>query len=98
MKKENFYVYILASKTNGTLYVGITSDLPGRTWEHKNGIKCDFTKKHDVKILVYYEHLGDPMNAIAREKKMKKWPRQWKLNLINNMNPEWNDLYETICG
>lgn len=94
---KQFYVYILANKTNGTLYVGVTSDLVKRTWEHKTEITGGFTKKHKLKTLVYFEVFSDPENAIKREKKIKKWPRQWKLNIINNLNPEWNDLYETIC-
>jgi putative endonuclease len=95
--EKQFYVYILTSKMNGTLYVGITSDLVKRIWEHKNEITEGFTKKHKVKTLVYFETFSDPENAIKREKTLKKWPRQWKLNVINEQNPEWNDLYETIC-
>jgi putative endonuclease len=96
---KQYYVYILASKMNGTLYVGVTDDVVGRTWEHKNEIdKKSFTKKYEVKTLVYYEIISDPVNAIAREKKIKKWRRQWKLNIINEMNHEWNDLYDSICS
>src|SRR5438128_1410199 len=95
--REQFHVYILTNKINGTLYVGMTNNLAKRTWEHKTGIAESFSKKHELKMLVYFEIFSDPENAIKREKKIKKWPRQWKLNVINELNPEWNDLYETIC-
>jgi len=95
--EKQFFVYILASKKNGTLYVGTTQGLAKRTWEHKNEVVEGFTKKYDVKTLVYYEVLNDYEEALKREKKLKKWPRQWKLNVINDMNPEWKDLYESIC-
>jgi len=90
---KDYYVYILSSKKNGTLYVGITSNLPKRVWEHKNKVAIGFTEKYDVTSLVYYERYEDPENAILREKRLKKWKRKWKLELIEKMNPEWNDLY-----
>ena len=89
-------VYILASHRNGTLYTGVTSDLVQRIWQHKNDILEGFTKKYGVHILVYYELHDDMENAIIREKRVKKWNRAWKLRLIEEMNPEWNDLYELI--
>jgi putative endonuclease len=97
MSKE-YYVYILASKRNGTLYIGVTSDLIKRVWEHKNQLVRGFTKKYGVDKLVYFETFIDPETAIWREKRLKKYPRQWKLNLIRKMNPEWKDLYESIIS
>lgn len=91
------YVYILTNKKNGTLYIGMTTNLAKRTWEHKNEAVEGFTKKYELKILVYYEVLDGYEEALNREKKLKKWSRQWKLNIINDMNPKWNDLYEHIC-
>jgi putative endonuclease len=93
---KNYYVYILASKRNGTLYVGITSDLLKRVWEHKNKVVDGFTKQYNVTNLVCYECYDNPENAILREKQLKKWKRQWKLELIEKMNPEWVDLCETL--
>lgn len=89
-------VYILASKRNGTLYVGVTSNLAKRVWEHKNDLIEGFTKKYGVHSLVYFEQFGDMSAAIAREKQLKKWNRTWKIRLIENENPEWNDLYEGL--
>lgn len=91
------YVYILASKRNGTLYIGVTSDLVRRVWQHKNDLVDGFTKQYSVHALVYFEVLDDPETAIQREKTMKKYPRAWKLNLIEKDNPDWRDLYEEIC-
>ncbi len=95
---EHFYVYILASQRNGTLYIGVTNDLVRRVHEHREGVIPGFTKKHDVKTLVYFEQFSDPENAIQREKTMKFWKRQWKLNAIERMNPMWRDLYDEIAG
>ena len=89
-------VYILASKRNGTLYVGVTSDLAVRVWQHRNDIVEGFTKKHGVHMLVYFELHDDMESAIVREKRLKKWNRAWKLRLIEEMNPDWNDLYGSI--
>ena len=94
---KQFYVYILASKRNGTLYTGITSNLIQRVWQHKNNIIEGFTKTYNVKTLVFYEVHNNVESAIAREKRIKKWRRAWKLQLIENMNPKWNDLFEEIC-
>ena len=91
-----YYVYILASKKNGTLYIGITDDLPGRVYEHKNDMVDGFTKKYKVHRLVYYEGHEDVKQAILREKQLKKWKRQWKIRLIEKENPEWRDLYEDL--
>ena len=95
MAKE-FYVYILASKRNGTLYVGVTSDLVKRTWEHKQGLVEGFTRKYGAKTLVYYEVHQSSETAITREKQIKKWERAWKIRLIEKVNPDWADLYEKI--
>ena len=92
-----FYVYILASKRNGTIYVGSTSDLVRRVWEHKNSMIPGFTAKYNVHNLVYYETHETYVEAARREKRFKNWCRQWKLNLIENQNPGWRDLYEEIC-
>jgi putative endonuclease len=89
-------VYILASKRNGTLYVGVTSDLEKRAWQHKNNAVEGFTKQYRVHHLVYYELYGDMLSAIAREKQIKKWNRAWKLELIETQNPIWKDLWEGI--
>jgi putative endonuclease len=86
----------MASQRNGTLYVGVTSDLLGRGWKHKNGIYDGFTKKYGVKMLVWYEAFENVQAAIQREKTIKKWPRKWKLNTIESMNPAWRDLYDDL--
>lgn len=89
---KSYFVYILASKKNGTLYIGVTSDLKKRIYEHKNKIIDGFTKKYNVDRLVYYEQTDDVESAITREKQMKEWKREWKINLIKKDNPEWDDL------
>jgi len=86
----------MASRKNGTLYIGMTSNLIRRVYEHKNNINEGFTKKYGVHRLVYYEHTVDVNAAISREKQMKKWKRQWKINLIEKENPNWDDLYEGL--
>lgn len=93
---KDYYIYILASKRNGTLYTGITSDLIKRIWEHKNKFVSGFTEKYDVDKLIYFEQHQDPENAIKREKRLKFWKRKWKVDLIEERNPEWKDLYENI--
>jgi putative endonuclease len=93
---QQFYVYILASKRNGTLYVGVTNDLVRRVWEHKADAVEGFTRRYSVHQLVWYEVAATPLAAITREKQLKKWNRAWKLRLINQMNPEWKDLYDEI--
>ena len=89
-------VYILASKRNGTLYIGVTSDLVKRVWEHKNNMVEGFTKRYSVHQLVWYELHESMESAILREKRLKDWKRSWKLNLIESMNPDWHDLYNSI--
>ena len=93
---KTYYVYIMASKRNGTLYIGVTNNLPQRVWEHKNDVHKGFTKKYGVHRLVWYEVTSDVEEAMLREKQMKKWRRQWKINLIEEENPNWNDLYVGI--
>jgi putative endonuclease len=83
----------MANKRNGTIYIGVTSDLSGRVREHKKGRGGVFTRKYDLDILVWYETHASIVDAIQRETSLKRWPRKWKLNLIENMNPEWDDLY-----
>jgi putative endonuclease len=94
----NCAVYLLASARNGTLYVGVTSDLVKRVYEHKHDIADGFTKKYGVKILVWFEMTSDIASAIQREKQIKKWNRLWKLRLVDQSNPEWRDLYASILG
>jgi len=89
-------VYILASKRNGTLYIGVTSDLVKRIWEHKNNLVEGFTKRYGVHHLVWYELHERMESAIEREKRLKEWKRIWKLESIENSNPNWLDLYDTI--
>jgi putative endonuclease len=89
-------VYILASKRNGTLYIGVTSDLVKRIWEHKNNIVEGFTKRYNVHQLVWYEMHESMESAITREKRLKNWKRKWKLKLIESINPNWLDLYDKI--
>jgi len=89
-------VYILASKRNGTLYIGVTSDMAKRVWEHKNDLVEGFTKRYHVHSLVWYELHESMESAIKREKSMKEWKRVWKLELIESVNPDWDDLYHTI--
>ena len=93
-KSENrYYVYILASKRNGTLYIGVTSNLTKRIYEHKNNLIEGFTKKYNIHNLIYYEITKGVNSAIAREKQLKRWKRNWKIELIEKNNPEWKDLY-----
>jgi putative endonuclease len=89
-------VYILASRKNGTLYVGVTSSLEKRVWEHRNDVVEGFTKKYRVHDLVYFEAHGSMEAAIQREKQLKKWERAWKIQLIEHSNPEWKDLWNTL--
>lgn len=91
-------VYLMASRRNGTLYVGVTSDLMKRVWEHKNGVVEGFTKRYGVHILVWYELHQTMESAIAREKVIKEWKRRWKLELIERGNPQWHDLYPALLG
>ena len=97
--EERVYaVYILASKLNGTLYIGITGDLISRIAQHRAGDVKGFTQKYKVHTLVWYENFGDINLAIQREKTMKKWPRQWKINLIERDKPHWQNIYPQLVG
>jgi putative endonuclease len=91
-------VYILASQKNGTLYIGVTSSLVQRVWQHKEGAVPGFTDRHDVHLLVFYELHATMEAAITREKRLKKWNRLWKLRLIEERNPQWHDLWPEITG
>ena len=91
-------VYMLASERNGTLYIGVTSDLIKRVWQHKESLADGFAKKYGVKILVWYEQHETMESAITKEKAMKKWLRKWKLKTIEQTNPDWNDLWSEITG
>ena len=95
---KSFYVYILASQRNGTLYIDVTSDLIKRVWEHKNKLAEGFTEKYNVSRLVYYEQFLGAEQAIRREKRLKKYNRKWKLDIIEKVNPEWKDLYENLIS
>ena len=90
---RRFHVYILASRKDGTLYTGVTSNLPRRAWEHRDGVVAGFTKRYRVKRLVYVEEHTTAEAAIKREKAIKSWPRRWKIDLIEKDNPDWFDLY-----
>ena len=90
------YVYMMASRRNGTIYLGVTSDLAARSYQHRNGLIIGFTKTYHCKLLVWYEVHDDLDNARLRELQMKKWNRQWKLSEIERMNPDWNDLFESL--
>ena len=94
----SFFVYILASKRNGTLYVGVTNDLARRVWEHKSDAAAGFTKKYGVHLLVYAEFHETMPDAIRREKQIKEWRRDWKINLIERDNPRWIDLYPSLSA
>ena len=95
---KSYYVYILASERNGTLYVGVTNDLVRRIYEHKTGMSDGFTKKYGVDQLVWFDETLDATAAIQREKTIKRWPRAYKLNVIEEMNPQWRDLYDDLVG
>ena len=96
MLTRSYFVYLLASRPNGTLYVGVTNDLRERIWQHKQDLVEGFTSKHGVKTLVWYEQTESIESAIAREKQIKKWNRAWKIELIEANNPDWKDLYEDV--
>jgi putative endonuclease len=90
--ERRFFVYILANKPYGTLYTGVTSDIEARVYQHKNGVFEGFTKKYGIKTLVCFEEHATVLTAIHREKRIKKWPCEWKINLVRNQNPHWDDL------
>jgi putative endonuclease len=93
----SFFVYVLASRRNGTLYTGMTDDLVRRTSEHRNGVVPGFTRKYDVKILVWYEVHESRETAFQRERQIKKWNRVWKLEMIERFNPSWRDLFDEVA-
>ena len=93
---KSYFVYILASQRNGTLYIGVTNDLVKRVYQHKNDLANGFTKKYNIHSLVYFKQYNDIESAIIREKQLKKWNRRWKLELIERENPKWKDLYKSI--
>jgi putative endonuclease len=96
--ERNSYVYMLASSRYGTLYIGVTSNLVRRVWEHREALADGFTKKYRVKRLVWYEVHADITSAITREKQLKTWNRAWKIELIQKRNPQWRDLFQEITG
>ena len=93
---KNYYVYIVSSQKNGTLYVGVTNNLAKRVYEHKKNLISGFTEKYKVHNLVYFEKYNDIDEAILREKRIKRWKRNWKIKLIEKNNPEWEDIYHEI--
>ena len=92
------WVYLMTNRRYGTLYIGVTSDLPRRAWEHREGVVEGFTRQYDLKLLVWAEHHEDILTAIQREKNIKHWPRAWKVDLIEALNPEWQDLYPQLAS
>ncbi|MDP3671782.1 MAG: GIY-YIG nuclease family protein [Telluria sp.] len=94
--EKTSYVYMLASERYGSLYIGVTSNLIRRVWEHREGVADGFTKKHGIKLLVWFEIHSDIIAAITREKQLKKWRRSWKIALIQKGNPGWRDLYQDV--
>ncbi len=98
MMAKQFYVYILTNKPYGVFYVGVTSSLPKRIYEHMHKLVEGFTEKYNLNMLIYYEVIDNAEAAISREKTLKRWKREWKINAINQFNPDWNDLYESICA
>jgi putative endonuclease len=92
------WIYILTNRPNGTLYVGVTSDLPRRIWEHREGVADGFTRRYNLKRLVHAEAFDTIEEAIRREKTLKTWRREWKIELITAANPDWHDLYEDLAG
>jgi putative endonuclease len=97
VRERVYYVYILASRIGGTLYIGVTGDLVRRVYEHREKLVRGFTEKYDVARLVYFEPFGEIGAAIQREKQLKKWNRAWKVKLIGEKNPNWDDLYPSIA-
>jgi putative endonuclease len=95
---RSYFTYILASRRNGTLYVGVTNDLARRIYEHREGLVAGFTRRYGVKTLVHWEAFDDVRFAIQREKNLKKWPRAWKLALIEKHNADWHDLYDSLLS
>ena len=94
----SYYIYIVTNKPNGVLYTGVTNDLIRRVYEHKNHLVKGFTSKYNLELLVWFEQAEDVNSAIVREKQLKNWHRQWKIDLIEKLNSNWGDLYESILG
>jgi putative endonuclease len=94
---DRFFIYIMANKRNGTIYIGVTNNLPRRVWEHREGLVEGFTSRYGLKMLVYYEVFDSISLAIQRETSLKRWPRRWKLALIEKDNPQWKDLAEEVA-
>lgn len=92
----SFWVYIMASRPRGTLYVGMTNDLRGRVWEHREGVVDGFTKTYGVTMLVYFEQHDSLQSALERERRIKRWARSWKIDLIRSHNPDWRDLFDDL--
>jgi putative endonuclease len=90
------FVYMMTNRRNGVLYTGVTTNMPRRAYEHREGLIDGFTKRYGLKLLIYYESFDDVRDAIQREKNIKHWPRAWKVRLIHGFNPEWADLYESL--
>jgi putative endonuclease len=95
---KTYWIYIMANGPRGVLYVGMTSDLPGRTWEHRTGAIDGFTKRYGLDRLVYFEAFDDPAEAARRERAMKRWRRDWKIELVEQGNPTWRDLYADVLA
>ena len=95
---RQYFVYVMANQPRGTLYIGVTNNLPKRVYQHRNALADGFTKKYGLKRLVYYELFLDARSAIQREKNLKHWIRDWKIKLIETKNPSWIDLYEDILS
>jgi len=94
----SYYVYIIASRKDGAIYIGVTNNIVRRIYEHRTKAVKGFTSKYNIMRLVWFQIYHDPISAISREKELKKWKRSWKVQLIEARNPRWNDLYESICN
>jgi putative endonuclease len=94
----SYFVYILASRKDGAIYIGVTNDIVRRVYDHRTKAVPGFTSKYNITRLVWFDIYDDPISAISREKELKKWRRAWKVQLIEAQNPDWNDLYESICN
>jgi putative endonuclease len=92
----NYFVYIIASRKDGAIYIGVSNDIVRRIFEHRNKVVPGFASKYNITRLVWFEMYDDPISAISREKELKKWKRSWKVQLIEAQNPQWNDLYDSI--
>jgi len=95
---KSYWVYILASRPRGTLYIGMTNDLARRVFQHREGLIDGFSRRYDVKMLAYYEQHATALAAVQREKNIKHWPRAWKIELIHTLNPDWRDLWDDVVG